>query len=67
MSTLINTLKGRIAYLENENEGLARAVDNVSQSYATALERLKPHDPDFVNEVLGLVEAKAEAPEKTAE
>lgn len=67
MSTLINTLKGRITFLEQENETLARAVDNVSGNYSAALERLRPHDPDFVNEVLGLVEAKAEAPGAKAE
>lgn len=55
MSTLVNTLKGRIAFMEQENEGLARAVDNVSQAYAAALERLRPHDPDYVREVLGEV------------
>lgn len=53
MSTLINTLKNRVRYLEGENEGLARAVDNISQIYATALDRLRPHDPDFVREALG--------------
>jgi hypothetical protein len=55
MSTLINTLKGRISYLERENETLASAVDNVSQAYATTLEKLRPHDPDYVAKALGQV------------
>ena len=61
MSTLINTLKGRISYLEGENETLARAVDAVSASYAASLERLRPHDPDYVRNVLGEKASAAEA------
>jgi hypothetical protein len=53
MSTLINTLKGRISYLEKENETLASAVDNISRAYATALEKLRSHDAEFVAQALG--------------
>jgi len=66
MSTLINTLKGRISFMEQENDGLARAVDNVSQAYATALERLRNYEPDYVAEVLGEKPATADAPEVAA-
>lgn len=59
MSVLVTTLKNRIAYLENENDGLARAVDGISSRMAEALERLRPHDPEFVAQQLD--EAPADA------
>lgn len=52
-ATVINTLKNRIAYMESEGENLARAIDSVAARLADALERLRPHDPDYVRQALG--------------
>lgn len=66
MSTLVNSLKGRISFLEQENETLARAVDNVSAAYSTALERLRQHEPEFVADVLGTNRPAAQLPNEAA-
>ena len=64
MSTVVTTLKNRIAYLENESEGLARAIDSVAHQLAAALERLRPHDPDYVRQALGEAEGASASEEQ---
>jgi len=51
--TIINSLKSQNAFLQAEVERFAAAVDNLSQQLADALNRLKPHDPDFVAAMVG--------------
>ena len=49
----INSLKSQTAFLQGEVERFANAVDNLSRQLAAALNRLKPHDPEFVASIVG--------------
>lgn len=51
--TIISSLKSQNAFLQGEIERFATAVDNLSQQLADALNRLKPHDAEFVAAVIG--------------
>ena len=51
--TIISSLKSQNAFLQAEAERFATAVDHLSQQLAAALNRLNPHDPEFVAAMMG--------------
>jgi hypothetical protein len=59
MSMIISSLKRRNDALQQECDNLAQGIDRLSAQLSEAYERLKEHDPDYVDEKLGIAPSRA--------